>query len=63
MDKPNLGFDYDRYRKLLTEATDEPKRLALINLLIEERAKDRLSEQAFHDQLAGLGLSAKPNAD
>jgi len=63
MDKPGAGFDYDRYRKLLAEATDEPKRLALINLLIEERAKDRLSEQALHDQLAGLGLSPKPKAD
>jgi hypothetical protein len=63
MDKPDSGFDYDRYRKLLAEATDESKRIALINLLIEERAKDRLSEQAFHDQLAGLGLSPKPTAD
>ncbi len=63
MDKPGSEFDYDRYRKLLAEATDESKRLALIHLLIEERAKDRLSEQALQDQLAGLGLSAKPNAD
>ena len=63
MDKPGSEFDDDRYRKLLAEATDELKRLALINLLIEERAKDRLSEQALQDQLAGLGLSAKRNAD
>jgi hypothetical protein len=63
MDKPDSGFDYDRYRKLLAEATDEPKRLALISLLIEERAKDKLSEQALHEQLSRLGLSPKPQAD
>jgi len=39
------GFDYPRYRKLLAEAVDEPKRLALIKLLINERARDRLTAQ------------------
>jgi hypothetical protein len=39
-------FDYPRYRKLLAEAVDERKRLALINLLIEERARDRLAARA-----------------
>ena len=34
-------FDYDRYKRLLSEAIDEPKRPALIDLLVEERAKDR----------------------
>jgi hypothetical protein len=63
MDKSDAGFDHDRYRKLLAEATDESKRLALINLLIEERAKDRLSEQALHEQLTRLGLSPKPKSD
>jgi hypothetical protein len=41
MSKPGLRFDVDRYRKLLAEAVDETKRLALIDLLIEERAKER----------------------
>ena len=41
MNKPDLEFDVDRYRKLLAEATDEKKRLALIELLVEERAKER----------------------
>jgi hypothetical protein len=63
MDKPGAGFDYERYRQLLAEATDEPKRLALINLLIEEKAKARLAEQALHAQLAGMGSSAKPKAE
>ena len=39
------GFDYPRYRKLLAEAVDEPKRLALIKLLIAERARDKLAAQ------------------
>ena len=42
MSEPDLEFDIDRYRKLLAEATDEKKRLALIELLIEERAMERL---------------------
>jgi hypothetical protein len=35
--------DIDRYRALLKEADDEPKRLALIQLVIAERARDRLA--------------------
>jgi hypothetical protein len=49
-------YDFDRYRRLLSEANDEPKRLALINLLIEEKARDRLAEQMLHDRLASMGL-------
>jgi hypothetical protein len=63
MDKPGAGFDYDRYRKLLAEATDEPKRQALIELLIEEKARDRLAEQVLRIRLAELGLSSKPKAE
>jgi hypothetical protein len=39
-------FDYPRYRKLLAEAVDERRRLALINLLIDERARDKLAAHA-----------------
>jgi hypothetical protein len=46
MNHEDLEYDYSRYRKLLAEADDEPKRLALINLLIEERARERLAAQA-----------------
>ncbi len=38
-------FDLDRYRRLLAEAVDETRRLALIDLLIEERAMQRLQAQ------------------
>ena len=34
--------DYDRYKRLLAEAVDEPKRLGPIDLPIKERAKERL---------------------
>jgi len=45
-------FDYDRYRRLLADAVDERKRLALIRLLIEERAMDRLAAQRASDRAA-----------
>jgi hypothetical protein len=43
-------YDFDRYKRLLVEATDEPKRLALIELLIKERARDRLAAHAARRQ-------------
>ncbi|HXQ04576.1 MAG TPA: hypothetical protein VN831_07465 [Bradyrhizobium sp.] len=46
MNQQDSEFDYPRYRKLLAEAVDEPRRLALINLLIDERARDKLAAQA-----------------
>ena len=52
MRKQDAGFDYDRYRKLLAEAVDEPKRLALIDLLVEERAREQLELQRLADRKA-----------
>ena len=54
------AYDFDRYRKLLAEADDEPKRLALINLLIEEKAKDRLAQHRLRARLTGLGVTKGP---
>ncbi len=59
MSKSNSEFDYRYYRKLLAEAIDEPKRLALIELLIQERARDKLAqetarENAFNGQAERL---------
>ena len=51
---PDLEPDYKRYRRLLAEADDEPKRLALINLLIEERSKDKLASQLIRQRLEAL---------
>lgn len=48
MREQDVGFDYDRYRQLLAEAVDDKKRLALINLLIDERARDGLAAARAH---------------
>lgn len=52
MRNPEMGFDYHRYRQLLADATDDDKRLELINILIEEQAKDRLAAQIASDRAA-----------
>ena len=52
MRKQDVGFDYHRYHRLLTEADDENKRMALIELLIEEKARDRLAAQRASDRAA-----------
>jgi hypothetical protein len=44
VNKPNA--DIDRYRALLKDADDEPKRLALIQLLIAEGARDKLAAKS-----------------
>src|SRR5215813_1410159 len=46
------GYDYTRYLKLLVEAVDEKKRLELIDLLIREKARDRLAAQRMSDRVA-----------
>jgi hypothetical protein len=50
----DTAYHYDRYRKLLAEADDEPKRLAFIHLLIEEKAKDRLANHLLRNRLSQL---------
>lgn len=52
MSKEDAGYDYTRYRKLLAEARDENKRLELIDLLIREKARDRLQAQRMSDRVA-----------
>lgn len=52
MRKQDIGFDYHRYRQLLAEAVDEQKRLELINILIEERARDRLAAERTSNRAA-----------
>lgn len=48
----NAGYDFNRYRKLLAEAVDENKRRALIDLLVEERARDQLEAQRLAERKA-----------
>ncbi len=52
MSKQETGYDYHRYRRLLAEAVDESKRLALIELLIREKAHDQLEAQRTSDRVA-----------
>jgi len=52
MNKPETAYDYHRYRKLLSEAVDETSRLELIDVLIQERARDRLEAQRTSDRVA-----------
>jgi hypothetical protein len=53
MSQEDQGHDRDRYRRLLAEATDESKRLAFIELLIAEGARDKL----VRERIGRLGLS------
>ena len=52
MSKQDAGYDYTRYRQLLAEAVDEKKRRELIDLMIREKARDRLQEQRMSDRVA-----------
>lgn len=52
MREQDVGFDFHRYRQLLAEAVDEKKRLALIDVLIEERARERLEAQRASNRAA-----------
>jgi hypothetical protein len=52
MRKQDVGFEFHRYHRLLTEADDDDKRMALIELLIEEKARDRLAAQRASDRAA-----------
>lgn len=45
-------YDYTRYRRMLAAAVDETKRRELIDILIQERARDRLEEQRTTDRVA-----------
>jgi hypothetical protein len=62
MANSEAGYDFDRYRRLLAEADDEPKRMALISLLVDEKAKEKLAKYSLHTRLAGLGLTTKRKA-
>lgn len=57
MHKQDPGFDYHRYHQLLTEAVDESKRLVLIELLVQEKARDRLAAQRASDRAAMTAMS------
>ena len=57
MRKQDCEYDYHRYRQLLADASDERKRLALIALLIEEKARDRLAAESASDRAAMTAMT------
>jgi hypothetical protein len=57
MPDQDTEFDYHRYRRLLAEAVDEPSRLALIETLIQEKAKDQLAKQRASDREAMTAMT------
>jgi hypothetical protein len=57
MRKPDGEYDYHRYRQLLADAGDERKRLALIAILIEEKARDRLAAERASDRAAMTAMT------
>ena len=52
MVRQDTGYDYHRYRELLADAVDETKRLELIEIMIREKARDRLEAQLTSDRVA-----------
>jgi hypothetical protein len=57
MDKQETGYDYIRYKQLLAEAVDETKRLELIEIMIREKARDRLEAQQTADRIAMTAMT------
>lgn len=62
MDKLENGnqeaiYDYRRYKQLLAEAVDETKRLELIEIIIKEKARDRLEAQRMADRVAMTAMT------
>jgi hypothetical protein len=53
-------FDYRRYQQLLANAVDEKKRLQLIEILIEEKARDRLAAARAAERAAAAAVVSRP---
>ena len=50
MNEQESSYDYNRYRQLLAAAVDDSSRQQLIELLIRERARERLEAQRSSDR-------------
>ena len=57
MNKQEVSYDYQRYKKLLAEATDDAKRRELIDLMIREGARDKLEAQRTSDRVAMTAMT------
>ena len=56
-DKQEAIYDYQRYKQLLAEAVDETRRLELIEIIIKEKARDRLEAQRMADRVAMTAMA------
>jgi hypothetical protein len=50
-------YDHQRYRQLLAEANNEAKRLELIEIMVREKARDRLEAQRIADRVAMTAMT------
>jgi hypothetical protein len=57
MDEQQADYDHNRYRQLLAEAVDEAKRIELIEIMIREKARDRLEAQRMADRVAMTAMT------
>jgi hypothetical protein len=57
MDKQDTIYDHIRYKQLLAEAVDETRRRELIEIMIREKARDRLEAQQTADRIAITALT------
>nr|WP_213290028.1 hypothetical protein [Bradyrhizobium sp. sGM-13] len=55
--KQEASYDYHRYKQLLAEAVDETKRLELIEIIVREKARDRLEAQRIADRVAMTAMT------
>ncbi|WP_409410725.1 hypothetical protein [Bradyrhizobium sp. sBnM-33] len=55
--KQETSYDYHRYKQLLAEAVDEAKRLELIEIMIREKARDRLEAQRIADRVVMTAMT------
>ena len=56
-DNQDAIYDYRRYKQLLAEAVDETKRLELIEIIITEKARERLEAQRVADRIAMTAMT------
>ncbi|WP_028346182.1 hypothetical protein [Bradyrhizobium murdochi] len=55
--KQETSYDYHRYKQLLAEAVDETKRLELIEIIVREKACERLEAQRIADRVAMTAMT------
>ncbi|MEH2534090.1 hypothetical protein V1277_006615 [Bradyrhizobium sp. AZCC 1588] len=55
--KQEASYDHHRYKQLLAEAVDETKRLELIEIIVREKARDRLEAQRMADRVAMTAMT------